>query len=84
VTKILKRIFRKALLRLNIGKASTQGHGSQENPQNEQHYLKPLRLLAEQGDWIKLEEKGRELLLQNPHQHEAIELVPTACNRGGA
>lgn len=83
MTKILKRIFRKVLLRLNAGRASTQGHGSQKNPQNEQHHLKPLRLLAEQGDWIKLEEKGRELLLQNPHQHEAIEVVAYSLQQGG-
>lgn len=40
-------------------------------------------MLAERGDWIKLEEKGRELLLQNRRQQEAIELVAYSLQQGG-
>lgn len=54
-----------------------------ESLPNDTDLLKPLRLLAEQGDWTKLEEIGRELLLQNPPQHEAIELVAYSLQQGG-
>ena len=62
---------------------ATQEHGSQEPLRDDQAHLKPLRLLAEQGEWIKLEEKGRELLLQHPYQQEAIELVAYSLQQGG-
>ena len=40
-------------------------------------------MLAEQGDWIKLEETGRELLLKSPPQFEAIELVAYSLQQAG-
>ena len=51
--------------------------------QDDTDHLNQLRLLAEQGDWSKLEETGRELLLQAPPQHEAIELVAYSLQQGG-
>lgn len=41
-----------------------------------------IRLLAKQMDWINLELKGRELLLQKPPQYEALELVAYSLQQG--
>lgn len=42
-----------------------------------------MRLLAEQGDWIKLEEKGRGVLLNNPDHEEAMSLVAYSLQQQG-
>lgn|GEM_PF-2384623 len=46
-------------------------------------HLKTLLLLKEQGDWFTLLEKGRELLLQNPPQYDAIEFVAYNLQQSG-
>jgi Glycosyltransferase 61 len=69
---ILVKLLKKALM-----------HVSQEPQKNGIDHLKPLRLLAEQGAWVKLEEAGRKLLLQHPPQYDAIELVAYSLQQGG-
>lgn len=76
-------MFRNVLRRFGVNRTIPQEHVHHEPLQDDTDQLKPLRLLAEQGDWIKLEEIGRELLLQNPPQHEAIELVAYSLQQGG-
>jgi tetratricopeptide (TPR) repeat protein len=45
--------------------------------------IKPLRLLVNQSSWTKLEEKGREVLLINPNQDEAMALVAYSLQQQG-
>lgn len=66
--KILKSIFSNVLRRLGVSSAIPQSHVHQEPLQDDTDHSKPLSLLSTQGDWIKLNETGRELLLQNPPQ----------------
>ena len=68
---------------LGVGEIIPQERASHEPLQDGADHLNSLRLLAEKGDWIKLEETGRALLLQNPPQHEAIELVAYSLQQGG-
>jgi len=82
-TKILNRIFSRVFRQLGLNITSPLENVPQESLQDHSSHLESLRLLAEQGAWIKLEETGRELLLQNPPQHEAIEQVAYSLQQGG-
>lgn len=63
---MIKTIVRKVLRRLGVNSS----------------ILTALRMLAERGDWSRLEEKGHELLRQNPPHREALELVVYSLQQG--
>jgi hypothetical protein len=69
---MLKKVFLKFFG--GDARTSTNSTLADQIPQ-ETDPLEPLRLLAQQGAWIRLEEKGRELLLDDPLQEEVLSLV---------
>lgn len=73
------KVFRRIAGSVTIPRESVLHRPLQDNIDD----LKALRLMSEVGDWIRLEEVGHELLLQNPPQHEPIELVAYSLQQGG-
>lgn len=76
-------------MRLGADRSVVEGNYSQkpllddEPPLDDQSHLKQLRFLAEQGGWTDLEKKGRQLLLQNPHQEEVMSLLAYGFQQQG-
>ena len=56
---------------------------SSKDIQDQQDHLQSLRLLAKQGNWLRLEEIGHDLLAEPPMQHDALELVAYSLQQGG-